>query len=114
MRRYIINTEDIIKTAVHNHQGEHLGKIEALMLDKVEGRIAYVVLSTDMDDKLFALPWSTFSYNALKDTLSLTIDKEKLIHSPSFDRSNWPDMSNPIWSTTISSYYQAFPLGRSH
>lgn len=114
MRRYIINTEDIINTEIHNHHGENLGTVEALMIDKVEGRIAYVILSSDMDDKLFALPWSVLSYNAMKDTFSLSIDREKLKHSPSFDRNNWPDMSNPTWSTTISSYYQTFPLGRSH
>lgn len=118
MKRHIINTEDVIGVAVQNLDGESLGKIEALMLDKVEGRVAYVVLSfggfLGMGDKLFALPWSAFSYNPLKDCFSLAIDKEKLKNSPGFDKDHWPDMSNPTWGATISNYYQGIPQGRSH
>ncbi len=118
MKRHIVNTEDVIGVEVKNPQNESLGKIEALMLDKVEGRVAYVVLSfggfLGMGDKLFALPWSAFSYNAMKDCFILAIDKERLKASPGFDKDHWPDMSNPTWISTINSYYQSLPVGRSH
>jgi sporulation protein YlmC with PRC-barrel domain len=44
--------------------GEHLGKIEDLIIDLENGRIAYAVLSfggfLDLRNKLFGIPWKLF------------------------------------------------------
>ncbi|MCO5381646.1 MAG: PRC-barrel domain-containing protein [Methanosarcina barkeri] len=46
---------------VVNRAGEDLGKIEELMIDLEDGRVAYAVLSfggfLGMGNKLFAIPW---------------------------------------------------------
>jgi len=113
MTTQIVNTEDVIGVEVRNTQGESLGKVEAIMLDKLQGQVAYVVLSyggfLGMGDKLFALPWSMFSYDNSNDCFVISIDKKKLQNSPGFDKSHWPDMSNTTWRTTINSYYGTLP-----
>src|ERR1700733_6635584 len=95
----IVNAEDVIGVEVKNHLGENLGKVEALMLDKLQGHVAYVVLSfggfLGLGDKLCALPWNIFSYDAQKECFTIPLDKETLKNSPSFDKTHWPDMSNP-------------------
>jgi sporulation protein YlmC with PRC-barrel domain len=54
-----INGDKVINTAK-----EHLGKIEDLMIDLENGRVAYAVLSfggfLDLRNKLFGIPWKLF------------------------------------------------------
>lgn len=109
MKHLIVNCEDIVGVSVQNTQGESLGKVEALMLDKLSGKVAYVVLSfggfLGMGDKLFALPWHVFNYDAKLDKFVIAVDKEVLKKSPGFDKEHWPDMASPNWSRTITDYY---------
>jgi sporulation protein YlmC with PRC-barrel domain len=109
MNRSIVNAEDIIGVSVKNYQGENLGKVEAIMLDKLAGTVAYVVLSfggfLGLGDKLFALPWDIFSYDNRQDCFMVSIDKERLKNSPGFDKDHWPDMSSRAWGTAIHKYY---------
>jgi sporulation protein YlmC with PRC-barrel domain len=115
MNTNIVNADDVIGVSVENTQNESLGKVEALMLDKTSGQVAYVVLSyggfLGMGDKLFALPWSIFSYDPSHDCFKIPLDKEKLKNSPGFDKDHWPDMSNTTWRNSIHNYYGS---GRTH
>lgn len=105
----IVNVNDIISLKVKNNQGQDLGKIETIMLHKVDGKVAYLVLSyggfLGMGNKLFAIPWNVFSYDKEKDCLILSLSEEKLKNSPGFDKDNWPDMSDHNWNSSIHTYY---------
>jgi sporulation protein YlmC with PRC-barrel domain len=94
---------------VVNHQGEDLGKIEELMVDLDHGRIAYAVLSfggfLGMGDKLFAIPWQAFSVDTVQKRLILNAKKELLEKATGFDKSNWPNMADPAWGSTLYQYY---------
>ena len=63
-----LSTDSIKGDKVVNPAGEDLGKIEELMIDLENGRVAYAVLSfggfLGMGDKLFAIPWRAFSPRA--------------------------------------------------
>lgn len=111
MNNQIVNANDVIGVDVENHQGDNLGKIEALMLDKFTGKVAYVVLSfggfLGMGDKLFAMPWSIFSYDKTKECFLINVDKEKLKNSPGFNKDHWPNMSDQQWGEQIHNYYGA-------
>ncbi len=54
---------EVIGVDVKNAANEDLGEIQEVMLDKLTGRVAYVVLESGtflgMGGKLFALPWRT-------------------------------------------------------
>ena len=109
MIRKIVNAEDVIGVDVKNTQGDNLGEVKAIMIDKLSGQVAYVVLSyggfLGLGDKLFALPWKIFSYDKTEDCFRLALSEEKLKKSPGFDKDHWPDMSNPIWGDAIHKYY---------
>ena len=109
MNNQIVSSEDIIGVEVRNPQNEKLGKIEELMLDKIDGHVIYVVLSfggfLGMGDKLFPMPWSMFSYDTANNCFTIAVDKEMLKKSPGFDKDHWPDMSNSAWSSSIHKYY---------
>ena len=65
MKPRILSAGTIAKDKVRNPAGEDLGRIEELMLDLQEGRIAYAVLSfggvLGLGDKPFAIPWPALS-----------------------------------------------------
>ena len=118
MIKQVLCSGDITGRTVKNTKDEKLGKIEALMLDKFQGRIAYVVLSfgsfTDRNDTLVALPWSLFTYNNRKDCFVLDISKDTLKKSPGFDRHHWPDMADAAWRETIHTWFGLNPVHRDH
>ena len=68
---------------VENPQGQNLGDIKDVVIDRASGRIAYAVVSfggfLGVGEKLFAVPWGAFSQpKADKDTFVLDVDKERL------------------------------------
>ncbi|MDI1351956.1 MAG: PRC-barrel domain-containing protein [bacterium] len=109
MTSRIINADNVIGVNVKNTQNENLGEVEAIMLDKETGKVAYVVLSyggfLGMGDKFFALPWSVLTYDPSDDCFKIPLDQQKLKNSPGFDKDQWPDMSSPTWSKSINTYY---------
>lgn len=114
----IVNSDNVIGTEVRNPQDEKLGKIEALMLDKLSGRVSYVVLSyggiLGMGNKLFAMPWSLFNYDKDANCFRINIDSEKLKQSPGFDKDHWPNMADTSWTQSIHKFYGTTPPQREY
>lgn len=109
-----VSASKIIGEPVVNRQNENLGKIRELVLDAVEGRIAYAVLSfggfLGMGNKLFALPWGALQFAANENKLVLDVDKEKLKSAPGFDENaRWPDFADRTWGAGIHEYYGHTP-----
>ncbi|RXA20555.1 hypothetical protein EQO05_05395 [Methanosarcina sp. MSH10X1] len=93
---------------VVNAAGDDLGKIEELMIDLRDGRLAFAVLSfggfLGMGNKLFAIPWQAFRMKLHDHALVLDVPKETLEKAEGFDKDNWPVTSRE-WLTTVYSYY---------
>jgi sporulation protein YlmC with PRC-barrel domain len=111
---YTHRASKIVGAEVENPQGEDLGKIEDLVLDPQDGRVAYAVLSfggfLGLGEKYFAVPWKALQAKAGEDdTLILNVDKEKLQNAPGFDRNTWPDMTSRQWGEEIHAYYGVQP-----
>ena len=104
-------SEDVIGKKVVNLQGEELGKIEDVIIDAPNARVSYAILSfggfLGMGDKLFALPWVSLFYSPENGNFALKADKELLKRAPGFDRTNWPDLSDPVGRADIYRYYGA-------
>lgn len=98
-----------LKSAVHNLQGEGIGKIVELMLDEKTGQIAYAVLSfggfLGFGQKLFAIPWTALRLDEEKDNFVLEIDRDTLKAAPGFDEDNWPDFSDQSYLESIRAHY---------
>ncbi len=103
-----LSADTIKGDKVVNRAGEDLGKIEELMIDLQDGRVAYAVLSfgglLGMGDKLFAIPWKAFSLRLHEHAFLLDIPKETLEKAEGFDKDNWPT-TNREWLSTVYSYY---------
>lgn len=101
----------IIGMDVENPQGESLGTIKDIVIDRNTGQIAYAVLSgvSGAENKLFAVPWSALQPGTTATTLSLNVPKSKLENAPSFSQDNWPDMANRSYGKKIFQYYGVQP-----
>jgi len=110
----LIRGNTFIGANVENTQGQNLGDIKDIVIDRASGRIAYAVVSfggfLGMGEKLFAVPWGAFSQpKADKETFILDVDKERLKNAPGFDTHNWPQMASREWVTSLYSYYNVPP-----
>lgn len=100
-------------TEVKNRSGDDLGEITELMIDLVDGRVAYAVLSfggfLGLGDKLFAVPWAALHYDAVENYFVLDMDKERLEHAPGFDKDQWPNFADPRFHVETYAYYASKP-----
>lgn len=100
----------LISEDVCNAAGENIGDIKEIMLNMQTGKVAYAVLSfggvLGMGEKLFAVPWSALTLDTEDKSFVLDVSKDQLKALPGFDKDDWPDMTDPLWVQTISSYYQ--------
>lgn len=111
--RGIVSTKDILGVKVINPKKENLGEIQEIVIEKVSGKIRYLVLSfggfLGMGDKLFAIPWNAVHYNPVEDAFSLNMTKDKLNQAPGFDKNQPPDYSDQLWGEDIYKYYETTP-----
>ena len=89
-----LTAKTINKDKVINMAGEHLGKIEDLMIDLENGRVAYAILSfggfLGLGNKLFAVPWEALAVRPHEHAFTLNVSKETLEKAEGFDKDNWP------------------------
>jgi hypothetical protein len=109
LTRNTLSASTIIGDPVHNGMNEDLGKIEDLMIDLSNGRIAYAVLSfggfLGMGNKLFAVPFKAMTVDSEKHAFVLDVPKDRLKQAPGFDKDHWPDASDLGYRTQIYSFY---------
>jgi len=104
----------LIGADVENTQGEDLGDISDIVMNRADGSVVYAVLSAGgflgIGEKYFAIPMEAFRAAADDDDkLILDIDKERLSNAPGFDKNHWPDMANERWGSQIHAYYGVSP-----
>jgi hypothetical protein len=111
---HLVKGSTFMGADVENPQGQGLGDIKDVVIDRSSGRIAYAVVSfggfLGMGEKLFAVPWGAFAQSSEnKDKFILAVDKERLTNAPGFDANNWPQMTSREWVTSLYSYYNVPP-----
>lgn len=111
--RSVVSSEDVVGVKVKNSQKEDLGKIEKIILEKLSGKVCYLVLSfggiLGIGDKHFAIPWNAIHYDPREDAFILDVRKEKLKKAPSFDKTQPPNFNDKNWGESIFNYYGTPP-----
>lgn len=86
---------------VYNRQGEKLGNLERIMIDVLNGCIAYGVLSRGgvmgFGDKLYAIPWSALTLDTNRRCFVLDASVDRLKEDPGFDKECWPSTADESW-----------------
>ena len=109
----IMSADTLEGNDVRNPQGEDLGKIEHIMIDVLNGRVAYAVLSFGgvfgIGDKLFAIPWTALQLDTDNKCFVLSTSKDRLKQAEGFDKDHWPSMADQRWATGVHQFYSARP-----
>jgi sporulation protein YlmC with PRC-barrel domain len=95
-----IASDKVEGTAVYRSNGEKVGKIERLMIDKASGKVSYAVLSfggfLGIGDDYYPLPWSLLKYSERLGGYEVNISDEQLKGAPKYRRDetwNWADQN---------------------
>ena len=109
----VISASKVTGTDVYNTEGQHLGEIHDLMLDKRTGKIAYAVMSfggfLGIGERYHPLPWATLKYDTRQGgyVVGLTIDQLK--GAPTYAATDTPAWGDRGYEARIHDYYQAVP-----
>jgi hypothetical protein len=109
----LIGSDKVEGTPVFRSNGERVGKIERVMIDKLSGRVAYAVMSfggfMGIGEDYYPLPWSLLTYNERLDGYEVDIGEQQLKGAPKYSRHDAWDWSSRERGQTIHDYYQVPP-----
>ena len=110
----LISSEKVEGTAVRRSDGDKVGTIEHVMLDKHTGRIAYAVMSfggfLGMGEEYYALPWTALRYNERLDAYELNVTDDQLRNAPLANTGFFTTgVIDRQWEDDIHRHYRAAP-----
>jgi hypothetical protein len=84
----LISSDKVEGTAVRRPNGEKVGEIARLMIDKQSGKVAFAVMSfggfLGLGEDFYPIPWEKLNYNPALDAYEIDIDKDQLTAAPKF------------------------------
>jgi sporulation protein YlmC with PRC-barrel domain len=107
-----LSASTLVGDKVKNRRGEVLGKVEEIMIDLHEGRVAYAVLSfggfMGLGDKLFAVPWEVLEIDTINRQLIMNVEKERLKNAPGFAKEKWPGTGGAERDDLLEQVYEYY------
>jgi sporulation protein YlmC with PRC-barrel domain len=90
----VMRADHITGISVGNQQGENLGKIQDLLIDVREGRVAAAVVAFGgwwgANDNMAHVPWKGIALRPLERQAILNVDKDRLRQASKFAKDQWP------------------------
>jgi PRC-barrel domain len=99
----LIGSDKVQGTAVYRSNGEKIGTIERMMIDKISGQVAYAVMSfggfMGIGQDYYPLPWNALTYNPQLEGYEVNISEEQLKGAPKYSSHetwDWKDRGQSI------------------
>lgn len=96
----LIGSDKVEGTRVYRPNGDHVGHIERLMIDKLGGKVAYAVLAfggfLGIGQDYYPLPWSALTYNPQLGGYEVAVSENQLRDAPRYASGtawDWEDQS---------------------
>ena len=109
----LISSDRVEGTNVYNNQGDKLGSVDCVMLDKQQGKVAYAVMSfggfLGIGEKRHPLPWQTLTYDEQNDGYVVNLTKDQLEKAPTLDRGDYDRLKDRVYGASIYSHYGQTP-----
>ena len=108
----LIGSDKVEGTEVYGADGQHVGEIERVMIDKISGKVAYAVMSfggfMGIGEDYYPVPWSMLTYDTGLGGYRTNITREQLDRAPKYTQSTgWKwDRAN---DQRVYDYYRARP-----
>ena len=106
----LIAADKVEGVSVYNPQGEKLGTVENIFIDKRSGQAEYATLAfggvLGMGEKHYPLPWSVLTYDTDQDGFVVALDKETLEGAPGYNKSRFSE-ADYNWRDEVAGYFGA-------
>src|SRR5918999_5649882 len=105
----LIGSDKVEGTAVYGADGNRIGSIERIMIEKVGGKVAYAVLSfggfLGIGDDHYPLPWQSLTYNTQLGGYQVAITNDQLSNAPRFSSNASWDWEDRDRVRAVNDYY---------
>ncbi|HEV6968511.1 MULTISPECIES: PRC-barrel domain-containing protein [Roseateles] len=106
-----ISSSKVEGTNVYNLQGDKLGSIDDLVIDKRSGQVRYAALEfggfLGVGTDRYPLPWNMLKYDTTKDGYVVNLDKTQLDNAPRYAEDEAPNYTDE-YGRKVYDYY-GFP-----
>jgi hypothetical protein len=109
----LISSRRVEGTPVYNRQGEKLGTIHSVMIDKLGGQVAYALMSfggfLGVGGQVHPVPWAMLDYDPDRDGYVVDLTRDKIKAAPAFrlDEADRPRARSE--DELVYSYYGVMP-----
>lgn len=109
----LISSAKVEGTPVFATDGERIGHIDHLMIGKLDGRVAFSVMSfggfLGLGESFHPIPWEALDYDTERGGYVVNIEKSRLKDAPYYDRAGAAPDYNRAYGTSIYGFYGAVP-----
>ena len=109
----LIASDKVEGTPVRRSDGEKIGTIERVMIEKRSGKVAYAVMSfggfMGLGEEYYTLPWSVLKYNTALDAYELNLTEDQLRGAPRRSPEGRDASFDRDWEEHVHRYYNATP-----
>jgi PRC-barrel domain protein len=110
----LIGSDKVEGTPVYRSNGEPVGQIERVMIDKLTGKVAYAVMSfggfMGIGEDYYPLPWSLLTYNPRLEGYEVNVGELQLKDAPKYSKHESWDWSDRARDQKVSDYYGVAPF----
>jgi sporulation protein YlmC with PRC-barrel domain len=104
-------------TTVRDAQNENIGKLDNVMIDMRQGKLAYGIVAARHDrlgagKDFVAVPWSALNWTGQPGIAKVNVDRQTLA-SLAFSRNNFPNLADPQYSRQLFGQFHATPYWES-
>ncbi len=100
-------------TDVYNGEGEHLGHIDDIVLNKVDGKATYAIMSfggfLGIGESYHPLPWQSLTYDPARRGYVVNVSRSQLEGAPNYRAGNEPDWNDPAYTDRLRGHY-GYPM----
>jgi sporulation protein YlmC with PRC-barrel domain len=106
----LIGSDKVQGTAVFGRDGDKIGNVERLMIDKISGRVSYAVLSfggfLGAGNDYYPLPWQSLQYDEGLGGYLTAITNSQLTGAPKYASDNDWNWGDPELRGGVDDYYR--------
>jgi len=110
----LIASNKVEGTSVYDRDGEKLGSIYNLMIDKIDGQVEYAVLQFGglfgLGSDYYPLPWDKLTYDEEEGGYVVDIDKETLQGAPKYAAGKEPAFDRTYGEQVYNYYGLSYPV----
>ena len=105
--RSLISADRVQGTPVFDREGQKIGHIQDVMLDKKSGTVAYAIMShggiLGAGERYHPIPWSVMRYDVQKNGYVVPMNKAEMVDAPTLDQTQI--YGDDAWAEVVHSHY---------